>query len=200
MRSEAPPLLPILRSRAQGELLAALLVDPAREWTITELAEHAVIPLTTAQSEVGRLESGGLLRSRKVGRSRLVQPDSANPLIAPLTQIILLTFGPRVVIGEEFAKLGAERVLIFGSWAARLEGEAGRPPSDIDVLIVGDDIDRDAVYRAAERAETRLGRAVNPVIRSTHAWDHPTTDPLMDEVLRRPLIEVMSPHRETVAP
>lgn len=66
MRSEAPPLLPIRRSPTKGEVLAGLLVETGREWTITELAEHLAIPLTTVQSEISRLEAGGPLSSRKV--------------------------------------------------------------------------------------------------------------------------------------
>lgn len=200
MRSEAPPLLPILRSRTQGELLAALLLDPAREWTVTELAAHLRIPLTTTQSELARLEAGGLLRSRKVGRSRVVRPDTGNRVVAPLTQIIMLTFGPKAVIGEEFSSVAADRVVIFGSWAARLSGEPGPPPGDIDVLVVGDSALRDDVYAAAERAEARLGCPVNPVLRSADAWQDAAADPLLDEIQRRPLVEVTSPGRETVAP
>jgi DNA-binding transcriptional ArsR family regulator len=200
MRSDAPPLLPILRSRTQGELLAALLLDPAREWTVTELSKRLAIPLTTTQSELARLEAGGLVRSRKVGRSRLVQPDTSNPVVAPLTQIILLTFGPPEVICEEFTGIGAEQILIFGSWAARLSGEPGPPPGDIDVLVVGDAVVRDEIYAAAERAEARLGRPVNPILRSTHAWQDATADQLLDEIQRRPVVEVVSGPRETVAP
>jgi DNA-binding transcriptional ArsR family regulator len=182
MRSEAPPLLPILRSRTQGEILAALLVDPVREWTVTELARHLDIPLTTSQSEVTRLEAGGLLRSRKVGRSRVIRPNTDNPIVTPLTQIIMVTFGPPAVIRAEFTGLGATRIMIFGSWAARLSGE------------------RDDVYAAAERAEVRLGRPVNPVLRSCDAWQSPAGDPLLDEIHRRPSIEVMSAGRGTVSP
>jgi len=36
----APPLLQIFRSRLQGELLALILVDPARSWTIGELSQR----------------------------------------------------------------------------------------------------------------------------------------------------------------
>jgi predicted nucleotidyltransferase len=156
--------------------------------------------LTTTQSELARLEAGGLLRSRKVGRSRLVRPDTSNPVVPPLTQIIMLTFGPRAVIAEEFAAIAADRVLIFGSWAARLSGEPGAIPGDIDVLVVGDPALRDDVYAAAERAEARLGRPVNPVLRSADAWQEFATDPLLDEIQRRPVVEVTSGGRETVAP
>jgi len=64
---------------------------------------------------------------------------------------------------------GAEKVLIFGSWAARYAGVAGPPPQDIDVLVVGK-VDRADVYDAADRSHVRLGIEVNPVVRSAKQW------------------------------
>ena len=79
--------------------------------------------------------------------------------MAPLTQIIMLTFGPRAVIHEEFANLAADRVVIFGSWAARLSGEPGPPPADIDALVIGDQVARGDVGAATERAKVMTPRA-----------------------------------------
>ena len=200
MRSKAPALLPIFRTRTQGEILALILPDPAREWTLSELARATGVPLTSIQSEITRLESGDLLTSRKVGRTRLVRANAANPVTAPLTQVVLLTFGPKSVIEEVFARLGAEHVLIFGSWAARLSGEPGSAPSDIDVLVVGDDIARADLYAAAELAEARLGRPVNPVLRASAVWAEPATDPLLDEIMRRPRVDVTVPVAMAPAP
>lgn len=56
---------------------------------------------------------------------------------------------------------GAAQVVIFGSGAARYAGEAGPPPHDIDVLVVGK-VDRADLYDAADRAQARLGIEVNP--------------------------------------
>lgn len=75
-----PPLLPILRSRAQGEVLATLLFDPDHEWTITDLSRHLSVPLTSTQSEIARLATGGLVRSRTVGRAQLLGPET-DPLL-----------------------------------------------------------------------------------------------------------------------
>jgi hypothetical protein len=119
-----------------------------------------------------------------------VRPNTRNPIITPLTQVVLLSFGPKIVIAQEFASLKALHLIIFGSWAARISGIAGKTPSDIDVLIISDSVKRAEVYEAAERAQERLGRPVNPVIRSTAAWQSPSSDPLLDELLRRPYIEV----------
>ncbi len=197
MRSEAPALLPIFRTRAQGEILALVLQDPDQEWTVSDLAHATGVPLTSTQSEIARLESGDLLSSRKVGRTRLVRANTDNPVTAPLTQVVLLTFGPRPVIADAFAHVGAQVVLIFGSWAARLLGEPGPAPADIDVLVVGDGITRARLYAAAERAQARLGRPVNPVLRSTRAWAEPDKDPLIDEILRRPRVDVTNPPTRT---
>ncbi len=125
MRSEAPALLPIFRTRAPGEILALGLQDPEQEWTISELARATGAPLTSTRSEIARLESGDPISSRKVGRTRLVHANAGNPVTAPLSQVVMLTFGPQPVIANEFAHLGARRVLIFGSWAARLLGKPG---------------------------------------------------------------------------
>jgi predicted nucleotidyltransferase len=199
MRSKPPALLPIFRTRAQGEILALTLQDPAREWTVSELARATGVPLTSAQSEIARLESGDLLYSRKVGRTRLVRANTDNPVTAPLTQVVLLTFGPKSVVEAAFADLGAQRVLIFGSWAARLHGDEGPSPADIDVLVVGDGIARADLYAAAERAQARLGRPVNPVLRGTQAWAEPEKDPLLDEILRRPFVDVTRTPSPTVS-
>jgi hypothetical protein len=190
MRSIAPVVLPIFRTQTQGEILALVLDNPEREWTVSELAAATGAALTTIQSEIARLELGDLLTSRKVGRTRLVRANTRNPIIAPLTQVVLLSFGPKIVIAREFASLKAEHIIIFGSWAARISGVAGKTPGDIDVLIVSDSVKRAEAYEAAERAQERLGQPVNPVIRSTTAWQSPSSDPLLDELLRRPYIEV----------
>jgi predicted nucleotidyltransferase len=64
-----------------------------------------------------------------------------------------------------------EQAYIFGSWAARYDGESGPPPHDVDVLLVGAP-DRDVVDDAAQRAQMRLGREVNVVLRSRQRWEH----------------------------
>jgi predicted nucleotidyltransferase len=190
MRSNSPVLAPTFRSRTQGNLLALVLLHPDQEWTISDLARQLRIPLTTAQSEVARLAAGGVLTTRKVGRARVVRADTASPSVAPLTQLTLVTFGPHTVIADEFAGLGATRVIVFGSWAARYHGEPGPIPSDIDVLVLGNGLSRADVYAAAERAEQRLGLPVNPVLRPAQSWADPIGDALLVEVQSRPYVDV----------
>ena len=137
-------------------------------------------PAVHAAREVVRLDEAGLITSRTLGRNRLVRANSGHPAAAALTQLLEVTFGPKAVIGQEFAIPGAEQVVIFGSWAARYAGQPGPPPHDIDVLVVGK-VDRADLYEAADRAHASLGIEVNPVVRTQQQWDDPS-DALVAQV------------------
>ncbi|MCE0535806.1 hypothetical protein LWF15_09805 [Kineosporia rhizophila] len=190
MRASASPLLPLLRSRLQGELLARVLLG-STPISIADLARDLAAPLPTVAREVSRLREGGLLVVDKQGRAQLVSANETNPATEPLRQLIAVTFGPRQVVPEEFGDLsGLGELYIFGSWAARYEGEWGSVPGDVDVLVVGP-VDRDDVYDAAERAARRLWREVNATVVSWQRWSA-QDDPFLSEVRRRPLLKLSS--------
>lgn len=190
----APSLLPVLRSRLQGELLALMLGVPEREWTISDLAGAAGQPYASVATELRRLAAAGVIATRTIGRSRLVRANADSPYFEPLARLMLLSFGVPRVVAEEFGGLAAvEEVLIFGSWAARYEGETGPQPHDVDVLVIGGP-DRDEVYEAARRAEDRVGREVNPTVRSAEDWAR-SEDGFLRTVRSSPVLQVWSKAR-----
>jgi len=84
---------------------------------------------------------------------------------------------------------GISAAYIYGSWAARHEGETGqRPVGDIDVLVLGEP-DRDQLYAALSDAEERLGRAVQATIREAH-WLDTGSGAFHDTVISRPLLKL----------
>ncbi len=182
MRSEAPPLLPVLRSHHQARLLADLLLHPHEETTLTDLARRLDMAVSTVHLEVGRLIDAGILQERQVGRSRLVRANRDGRLFPVLSELMLLTYGPAVVIADEFREFSANaEVMIFGSWAARYAGTVGAEPNDIDVLVVGDELSRLAIDAAAQRSEGRLRIPVNPVVMTRARW-RDRTDPLATQI------------------
>ncbi|MDD4866080.1 MAG: helix-turn-helix domain-containing protein [Mycobacterium sp.] len=190
MRTAAPALLPIFRSQHQGQLLAHLLLNPEREYTVTDLAATLGVSKQTAQQEIERLVTAHVLRDRRQGRNRLISANPDHPAYAPLTQLALLTFGPHAVIAEEFSTIpDAQQVLIFGSWAARYSGQPGPPPNDIDVLVIGTPTRTD-LYEAADRAEKRLHTPINPEQATPAQWQAPQDWTLLTEIQQRPYIQV----------
>jgi len=165
MRTEAPLLAPVFRSDGQARLLATLLLGDD-ELSITDLAARADLAYPTAHREVARLLDAGILTERLVGRIRLLRPNAASPLTAPLREILLTTTGPVVLLAEALTKIsGIESAFLYGSFAARMRGVDGPSPRDIDLMVVGTP-DAAEVYDACERVERAVGRPVNPTIMS----------------------------------
>ncbi|MFV1962583.1 MAG: MarR family transcriptional regulator [Acidimicrobiia bacterium] len=190
MKVSGPPLLPILRSGNQARLLTVILLSPEREFTLSELANEVGVSLSTVTREIQRASEAGLVVTREVGRAKLVRADTDSVMSEPLTRLLLLSFGPVVVVAEELAGIGdIEAAYIFGSWAARYMGQAGPSPQDLDLLIIGTS-DRDVVYAAADRIERRVGRPVQVTFRSLARWNEPGEDSFVQEVRKRPLVLV----------
>lgn len=165
-----------------------MLLGDALE-TMSELARALGAPVPTVQREVTRLVEAGVLRTKSVGRARLVTAADDNPAVAPLRQLLLVTFGPPHVIAEEFGDLpGLTEVVLHGSWAARHAGESGPAPTDVDVLLVGRP-DPDDVYDAEHRATARLARPVRATVVSEESWAASDL-PFLQEVRRRPLLRL----------
>lgn len=189
-KSPPPPLLPILRSQQQAELLALLLGDPDLEVSVSELADRTAIPYASVHREIERAEMTGLLTSRRVGRTRLVRSNTTSPYYEGLADVLTKAFGVPHLLAVALAGIdNIDQVFIYGSWAARYLGEQGqRPVGDIDVLVLGEP-DRDALFEATSPLEARLGRPVQITIRNA-GWLETGSGSFHDTVMSRPLVEV----------
>lgn len=160
----------MLRPDAQGRILARVLANPETGYSLSDLVAWSQTSMPTVQREIDRAELAGIVTTEEVGPTRVVRVNVTHPLHDAVRRIILATYGPPAVIGDEFEAIeSADAVLLFGSWAARYLGQPGRAPNDIDVLVVGS-ADRNMVDDAAERAEGRIGRQTEYRPASAMAW------------------------------
>ncbi|MEU6646112.1 hypothetical protein ABZ863_26685 [Saccharomonospora sp. NPDC046836] len=155
-----PALLPVFRSRVQAGILAAVLLNPHRSFSLSELAEQAGGSLASVDKESRLLETAGILTSRVDGTIRLLRAASDGPMIAPLTELIRFTYGVPQIVGEEFGRVpGVARIVLGGTWAERFAGIPGPAPESIEILLAitaGHPEDRVAIDLAAKRTRTRL--------------------------------------------
>ena len=103
MRTSAPQLLPIFRSQGQGRLLARVYLQPDRPATIAELARELELDDGGLTREADRLERAGLVRTERVGRSRLLHRNEESPYFHELYGLLLKAFGPATSVGEELS-------------------------------------------------------------------------------------------------
>lgn len=186
MREPAPAIFPVFRSRITAAVLARTYIGDG-EYSVAELASVAGTDTGTMAREVRRMEAAGVVISRMVGRTKLVQANHAAPFYRALRDLVVIVLGPTEVLGAELAGLnGVNAAAIFGSWAARAVGEAGPSPADIDLLVIGRP-DRDDLHDAVGRARSRLGRDINTVVLSPSRWAA-GDDPFITELRSRPMV------------
>lgn len=189
MKTASPALLPLLRSEAQGEIIARIMLDPDGERSLSEIAHDAGVSVATVTREVDKLAQAGLVTERRVGTARLVRAEQSNPAFRPLAELLAVTYGPVVILEQLLSQVhGVDRAYVYGSYAARRAGEKGGTPLDVDVLVVGG-ASRDELFDVAEEASRQVRREVNIRRLSPEAWAD-ESDSFVATVKSRPLIEL----------
>lgn len=190
METNASALLPMLRSRVQGDILATLFLDPENSYSLTDLARRAHASVRAVHAEANRLSAAHWITEERAGNSRMLRANTQSIIASSLTDLLAVTYGPLPLLTQALSGVaGIEHAFIYGSWAARYEGHTGAMPRDIDVLVVGD-ADLDDLDEAVGDAASRLNREVN--IRRVRAdrWAVPGDDPFLKSIKSRPLVEL----------
>ena len=170
MKATVPALSPLLRSNAQGDILALLFMNEGDEYSLADISRRVGALPATVHREVQRLVASGILTDRMVGRARLVRANHEDRMYRPLYELLLLSYGPKAVLEPLLAGVPeVEHAFIHGSWAARYDGEVGAPPQDVDVLVVGT-ASRERLEAVASEAQLRLRREVNVSRVSVEEW------------------------------
>ncbi|HEY3502831.1 MAG TPA: helix-turn-helix domain-containing protein [Actinocatenispora sp.] len=158
-----PALLPVFRSRVQAGILAAILLNPDQWFSLSQLARRIGCSVTAVEKEIRPLLQMHVLISRTDGAMTLFQAATSSPLLTPLTELMLQTYGvPRVVEAELSRVNGVASAIVGGRWTERRAGIPGEFPECVDVSITGAYavIDDDALDHAVRRIEYRLRRPV----------------------------------------
>lgn len=188
---QAPSIMPLFRSEMQLRLLALLLLQPERSWTLQELAQALDAPASSVHRELGRAQDAGIIHRDAAAQPHHFQAATEDPLTEPLAQLLRLTVGVEIQLRTALRRPDVLAAAIHGSWA----NGARRPDSDIDVLVIGD-----ADLRELRRRVRPIGKAVGRTIDLTvlnadeyrrlraekssfvrSVLDHPTT-PLVGEL------------------
>jgi DNA-binding Lrp family transcriptional regulator len=191
MKTSAPGLLPLFRSETQLEVLGLLYSGPARSWTVGEIARQLHLGLPTVSREVNRLAEAGILRVQAVGRTRVVSANWELSWAEPLAQLLDRTIGPLARLSEALSEMPeVNSAWVYGSWAERYHGKVGMAPRDIDVLVVGDDIDVVRLTIITDRLSDRIAMPVNPTPVTTSVWERPERGSFVEQVKNSPVVSI----------
>ncbi|MBI3299054.1 MAG: nucleotidyltransferase domain-containing protein [Elusimicrobia bacterium] len=177
------------KSKARRALVALFFTNPEQEYFPRQLERLSGIFVGNLQKELVKMESAGLLESRRLGKLKLYKLNVKHPLYPELKGVVSKTVGLEAMIRGELGKLkSVEAACIYGSFA---RGEA-RADSDVDLLILGE-VEEKPLIRALKRLEDKLRREINYTLYSQADWTKRRTakDPFIMEVLKQPRIPLL---------
>ncbi len=154
----------VLFTKVQQRVLAVIFGNSSRSFYANELIALAGSGSGAVQRLLSRLEAAQLVTAKRVGNQKHYQANSAAPVFEELRGLVLKTSGLVDVIRAALAPLAAQidAAFIFGSVAKRSDTAA----SDIDLMVVSDDLAYADIFSVLESATTLLGRTVNPTVYS----------------------------------
>jgi predicted nucleotidyltransferase len=158
---EKPPssLVDALFTSTQRRTLGLLFGQPSRSFFANELIALTGSGSGAVQRELRRLEDSGLVTTTKVGSRKYYQANAAAPLFHELRSIIRKTVGlaqPLKAVLDPLAR-HIQLALVYGSVAKRTD----TANSDVDLLIVSDDLTLEQAYAAIAPAEQELSRKIS---------------------------------------
>jgi DNA-binding transcriptional ArsR family regulator len=181
----------LFRSGTQLALLGLLFAGPARSWTVGEIARQLGLGVPTVSKEVTHLKQAGIVDVQVVGRSRLVSANWELPWAEPLASLLDRTIGPLAKLSGALDGLeGVCSAWIFGSWAERYRGRVALPPRDIDVVIVGEDLNLIDLTARTDRVSDEVALPVNTYTVTPAEWEAPDPGTFVDHIKHSALVPI----------
>lgn len=155
-------LLDALFPLAKQRVLTLLFGQPERSFTTMELIRLAGVGSGAVQREVQKLVATELVLSVQTDGSKRLSANPSSALFRELCAIIDKTSGVAGQLKKALNPLAPSISLavLYGSVAKGTD----RATSDIDLLIVADDVPLERVYELLETVEQKLARRVSPTM------------------------------------
>lgn len=175
----------------QQRVLGLLFGQPDRRFRSSELITLAASGTGAVHRQLQRLAKVGLVEVTRDGNQKYYQADRSAPIFDELHGLALKTFGLveplRAALGPLADQIAAAAV--YGS-VAKGTDHAG---SDIDLLVLSDELAYADVYEALQGAEAVLGRAVNPTVLSRAEWCRKRSrrDSFADRIASEPMLLIL---------
>jgi predicted nucleotidyltransferase len=115
-----------------------------------------------------------LVNVERIGNQKHYRANLKAPIFKELRGLVEKTVGLAETVRralEPYAN-SIESAFVYGSVAR----QADSAHSDVDLMVIGDDLSYSDLYTAAQQAESKLQRKVNPLFLSQVDWQRKASD------------------------
>ncbi|MDZ7621511.1 MAG: helix-turn-helix domain-containing protein [Candidatus Competibacteraceae bacterium] len=180
-----------LFSESQSRLFRWLFGQPERRFHLNELRRLTGLGSASLQRELRKLTEAGLVSSERVGNLRCFQANPQSPVFSELTALTRKTLGIELLLRESLTNLQPRlhAAWIYGSIARQTD----TAQSDIDVMLVGENLMLGDVLECLLPLETELGRKINPTCYAPDEFARRRAEPdsFVNRVLAQPIIPLI---------
>jgi predicted nucleotidyltransferase len=177
-----------LFTKSQQRVLGVIFGNPGRTFYANEIIARAGSGNGAVQRELAKLEGAGLVKVTRVGNQKHYQVNADAPVFGALHELVLKTSGLADILRGSLAPISSRirAAFVYGS-IAKGQGTAG---SDIDLMVVSDEVGYADLFKVIEGASRRLGRPVNPTVYSVSELEKRVRErkSFVVRVLRQPKI------------
>ena len=151
-----------LCTTTQQRVLSLLFGQPSRSFFASELIGLTGSGSGAVQRELKRLASSGLVTVARVGKQKHYQANAESPVFEELCGLVLKTVAAVQPI-QDALEAHSDKIalaLVYGSVAKGTD----RAASDVDLLVVADQVTLEELYATLAPVEARLARTINPAL------------------------------------
>lgn len=176
---------------SQARVFLWLFGQPSRSFYLSELRRLTGLGSASLQRELNRLADAGLVSSQREGNLRRFQANPDSSVYPELISLARKTFGPAPLLQQALLPLAPvlRNAWLFGSVAKQNE----TAQSDIDVMLVGENLLLSQVLELLLPLEAQLSRKINPVCYTPAEFERRRNEPdsFVNRVLAQPVISLM---------
>src|ERR1700739_623395 len=174
MTSKTFGLSDALFSKVQQRVMALLFGHPERSFYTSEILRHVDSGVGAVDRELSRLHRCGLVTVERVGNQKHYRANKAAPIFEELRGLLEKTVNVTEPLKKSFERhaTGIRSAFVFGSVAKGSD----TADSDVDILVIGDDLNYSELYTAAQEAELLLKLPVHPLFMSPQDWKRHASD------------------------
>jgi len=180
-----------LFSPVQQRVLALLFGQPERSFRSTEVIKLAGSGTGAAHRQLIRLADSGLVTVTRVGNQKHYQANRASPVFAELHGLVVKTIGLAGPLEQALLPF-RERIqtaFVYGSIAKGTD----TTQSDVDLMVICDDLAYSDLYSALQEAEATLQRPVHVSLSTAAEWKRKLAagNPFVTKVQAQPKIPLI---------
>ncbi len=177
-----------LFSKTQQRVLGLLFSHPSRTFYTKEVIRHSGMGTGTVTRELSKLVQSGLVSMNPKGNQHHYQANPDSPIFEELCGLASKTFGITDVVASALESLTSRIhfACIYGSIA---KGTASSS-SDVDLLVISDDIGFMELQKKLQPAEQSLQRTISITLLSLDEYNKKPRSSFMKRLLAQPKLMI----------